>query len=150
MWLLLVLLGGPVGSEREMHRALSVRHEAPSCAALALQLGTDRAIETATHLVETEAHPPWVPLRAVGCLVEWSDRNSARRVLEDWLERPGMDGVAVAVAGSLGRAPEAEVRRGLTERLMGRTFDREGLAATARRALDAQARPVEEAVIPSL
>jgi hypothetical protein len=108
MWTLInlmvsVAVAAPGDLQSRVDALLAQRHEA-SCSQLAA-LGPRDAVRGALVVASTTEMPPWAPLRAVGCLTEWSIDPVARAEVVRLVKQPDQPGFALVVAEKLAGLP---------------------------------------------
>jgi len=103
----LALAAAPEGSpavRAEVVQGLLPRDGAIACADLAPEVDAATRRAALVQVAETVQRPPWVPVRAAGCVAEQAGRDPvARAAAERWLADPGTFGLALAVLDHLDR-----------------------------------------------
>jgi len=95
----------PSVDELTVHRALSARHDQPSCDAIDALVPSPTA--TLLSLVEHAATPPWVPMRAASCLnSRHSHEPLVRAAISDWVTKAELMGLGIQTLDQLPLMPE--------------------------------------------
>jgi hypothetical protein len=118
-----------VSSDARVRAALSQRHMSVSCRELATWVDDPAALFA--HIADTTEAPPWMPLRAAGCLMSYPDQ--ARPLVETWVADPKRAGLADVALTSLDQWPQELATPVAREALSGPhvTLARKRLAASA-------------------
>lgn len=93
----------PSPSQEVMYRALSVRDPEPDCATVAASSPTP-ALDLLA-LVDHASQPPWVGMRAAGCLLSHHLDESREHVI-GWMRTEATYGLALMTARQIGSLPE--------------------------------------------
>ena len=119
MWTLWLVAGLAAAADDDRERALRAprpRHMEASCAALVEDLATP--VPTLRWVAESVPQPPWVAVRAAGCLV--SERpTEARDDLLRWVRSPEWAGLARVAVGQLDQLPGGLARELATAAVQG-------------------------------
>ena len=95
----------PSTQELTLHRALSARHNVPSC--VQLEEGIDDPATAWLNLAEHTAAPPWVPLRAAACLTERHTENAVvKAAFLRWVSEERWMGLGKQLLNHLDQLPE--------------------------------------------
>ena len=94
----------PSPAQEALYRALSIRDPAPSCAALS-ELSAD-VVGDLSWVVAHATQPPWVGMRAAGCLLREHPEEAAPLV-RSWMTGEDTKGFSILVATQLDTLPEA-------------------------------------------
>ena len=132
----------PSAAEADLIQALSSRDASPPCAELEAKLPTPASSLQA--LVEHVTMPPWVGMRAAGCLIS-GHALEARPALENWVVDPELHGLAILVLGQLDTLP-TEVATGVATLAIEKGAD----PADARRRVARSTRPEIASLATSL
>lgn len=119
----------PTPEQEAVYRALSVRHDPPSCEALDAM--SSAPVETYLYLVQNAQQPAWVSMRAASCLMN-AHTEEARPYLEQWVVDPETRGLAILVIGQLDNLP-LELATTLATKALTEGPDPEGMQRRIRR-----------------
>jgi len=90
----------PSEQQAEMLRLLSLRDEAPSC--VDVTAGVDDPLGALSDIVVHVQAPPWVGMRAAGCLIqEHGDQPEAVSLMTTWVTDPELAGLGLLVLNRL-------------------------------------------------
>jgi hypothetical protein len=101
--------GPPAGMNpvREtMARAFSGRDGAPPCDEIE-EMASETPLEDLSWVVANIENPPWVGMRAAGCILE-NHSVDASELLESWVVDPALRGLAILVLDNLDALPQAQ------------------------------------------
>lgn len=145
MWVLLftasLASASEVASDDLVYRALSVRHPEPLCAEI--ESMTPTPVATLLRMVDEASQPPWVPMRAAGCLLLRHPLDIRER-LDAWVTDPHLQGLGILVVSRLDALP-IEIAREVARKALSEGPDPEGTRERLRRLQTPELRALGEA-----
>ena len=110
----------PTDTQEGMYRALSIRDPAPACADI-VALSTS-PVDDLEVLVNEATQPPWVGMRAAGCLLDLYPEQS-QPLMQAWVVDPDKKGLAILVTKKLDTLPLPVATEVVTTALAGPMAD---------------------------
>lgn len=92
----------PTADQQAVYKALSPRHEAPSCDALDAM--SEDPVATYAFVIEHAQQPPWAGMRAARCLMV-NHPTEAKPHMAKWVTSPEHRGLAILAVQQLDELP---------------------------------------------